>query len=132
VPYQHKDEVKALGAKWDRQEQSWYVPPGVDVSKFAKWPQGSAKTAAGEAQHAQGNPSIGLWLRHQEQKYEKGRRRSINGKKACINAGGNALSPIERSTCHLRQIAKQHLRCDQKGRFSQTSQTGRQLISVDQ
>lgn len=52
VPYKQKDDAKALGAKWDRQEQSWYVPAGVDAEPFAKWAQGSAITAAGEAQPA--------------------------------------------------------------------------------
>ena len=37
VPYREKEEAKALGAKWDRQEQAWFVPPGVDVVPFAKW-----------------------------------------------------------------------------------------------
>ena len=37
VPYKHKDEAKALGAKWDRKQQSWYVPPGVETAPFAKW-----------------------------------------------------------------------------------------------
>ena len=41
VPYREKEEAKALGAKWDRQEQAWFVPPGVDVVPFAQW----AKTA---------------------------------------------------------------------------------------
>ena len=37
VPYSQKDEAKALGARWDRQEQSWYVPAGVDPAPFARW-----------------------------------------------------------------------------------------------
>ncbi|MBK7673377.1 MAG: hypothetical protein IPJ27_00635 [Candidatus Accumulibacter sp.] len=37
VPYPQKDEAKALGARWDRQEQSWYVPAGVDPAPFARW-----------------------------------------------------------------------------------------------
>ena len=37
VPFRQKDQVKALGAKWDRQAQSWYVPAGVDPAPFAKW-----------------------------------------------------------------------------------------------
>ncbi len=37
VPYPHKDEAKALGARWDRQEQSWYVPASVDPAPFAQW-----------------------------------------------------------------------------------------------
>ncbi|MDB5533417.1 MAG: traC, partial [Hyphomicrobiales bacterium] len=39
VPFKQKDEAKALGAKWDRQEQSWYVPAGVDLEPLAKWAQ---------------------------------------------------------------------------------------------
>jgi putative DNA primase/helicase len=37
VPYKEKEEAKALGAMWDRQEQSWYVPVGKDAAPFAKW-----------------------------------------------------------------------------------------------
>ncbi|MBL8366991.1 MAG: DUF1738 domain-containing protein [Candidatus Accumulibacter sp.] len=37
VPYPQKDEAKALGARWDRQEQSWYIPAGVDSAPFARW-----------------------------------------------------------------------------------------------
>ncbi|MBN8447961.1 MAG: hypothetical protein J0M13_02990 [Candidatus Accumulibacter sp.] len=37
VPYPHKDEANALGARWDRQEQSWYVPASVDPAPFAQW-----------------------------------------------------------------------------------------------
>jgi putative DNA primase/helicase len=37
VPYKQKDEAKALGAKWDRQTGSWFVPDGVDPAPFEKW-----------------------------------------------------------------------------------------------
>lgn len=37
VPFREKDQAKALGARWDRREQSWYVPAGVDVGPFAQW-----------------------------------------------------------------------------------------------
>ena len=30
VPFSHKDEAKALGAKWDRVKKIWYVPDGVN------------------------------------------------------------------------------------------------------
>ena len=46
VPYREKEEAKALGAKWDRQEQSWYVPAGKDASAFAKWKQTEASDPA--------------------------------------------------------------------------------------
>lgn len=45
VPFKEKDEAKQLGARWDRQKQSWYVPPGVDAAPFAKWAQGGATAA---------------------------------------------------------------------------------------
>lgn len=56
VPFKEKNEAKQLGARWDRQQQSWYVPQGVDAAPFAKWAQVDAM-AAGEprsAQQAQG------------------------------------------------------------------------------
>lgn len=37
VPFKEKEQAKALGAKWDRQEQSWYVPANLDPVAFAKW-----------------------------------------------------------------------------------------------
>lgn len=37
VPYKERNEAKALGAKWDRTEQTWFVPKGVSLDKFAKW-----------------------------------------------------------------------------------------------
>jgi antirestriction protein ArdC/phage/plasmid primase-like uncharacterized protein len=40
VPYREKGEAKSLGARWDRQEQSWYIPLGVETALFTKWTQG--------------------------------------------------------------------------------------------
>jgi putative DNA primase/helicase len=37
VPYADKDAVKALGAKWDRNAKTWYVPPGADLTKLQQW-----------------------------------------------------------------------------------------------
>ena len=37
VPFSQKEEAKALGAKWDRQEQSWYIPPKLDPAQFVRW-----------------------------------------------------------------------------------------------
>jgi hypothetical protein len=37
VPFQEKDEVKALGARWDLDARSWYVPPGVGIERLARW-----------------------------------------------------------------------------------------------
>ncbi|WP_229458108.1 zincin-like metallopeptidase domain-containing protein [Massilia glaciei] len=49
VPYKEKEEVKALGAKWDRKDQSWYVPQHLDAAPFAKWAQQPAQMLAGES-----------------------------------------------------------------------------------
>ncbi|MEX3547661.1 MAG: zincin-like metallopeptidase domain-containing protein [Burkholderia sp.] len=59
VPFKQKDEAKALGAKWDRQEQSWYVPAGVDPAPFAKWAQGAATAAADAQQQPQATQAQG-------------------------------------------------------------------------
>jgi exodeoxyribonuclease VII large subunit len=37
VPFREKDDAKSLGARWDRDASSWYVPAGVDVAPFSKW-----------------------------------------------------------------------------------------------
>ncbi|MBF0325866.1 MAG: DUF1738 domain-containing protein [Alphaproteobacteria bacterium] len=42
VPFAEKDQAKAAGAKWDRQEKSWYVPEGLNPEPFAKWAAGAA------------------------------------------------------------------------------------------
>lgn len=54
VPYKEKNEAKGLGARWDRQQQSWYVPAGVDSAPFAKWKQEAAATE-GQQQERQQN-----------------------------------------------------------------------------
>jgi len=38
VPFQEKDVVKELGARWDRKRQSWYIPAEIsNHAPFAKW-----------------------------------------------------------------------------------------------
>lgn len=37
VPFREKDEAKALGARWDRREQAWYIPQGLDPAPFEKY-----------------------------------------------------------------------------------------------
>lgn len=37
VPFNEKDEAKALGARWDRQQRAWYVPQDKEPSLFQKW-----------------------------------------------------------------------------------------------
>ena len=37
VPFAEKDQAKALGAWFDRDTKTWFVPPGVDVTPFGAW-----------------------------------------------------------------------------------------------
>lgn len=37
VPYEEKEEAKALGARWDLARKTWYIPSGEDAMKFARW-----------------------------------------------------------------------------------------------
>jgi len=37
VPYEERQEAKALGARWDAVKKAWYVGPGVEPEKIAKW-----------------------------------------------------------------------------------------------
>jgi Domain of unknown function (DUF5710) len=37
VPFPDKEQVKARGARWDRDARSWYVPSNLDVEPFVHW-----------------------------------------------------------------------------------------------
>lgn len=37
VPYREKEQAKRLGARWDKDEKSWYAPEGADLAKLASW-----------------------------------------------------------------------------------------------
>jgi Domain of unknown function (DUF5710) len=37
VPFNEKDQAKALGARWNAESKHWYVPQGVDATPFEKW-----------------------------------------------------------------------------------------------
>lgn len=37
VDISEKDEAKALGAKWDSNLKSWFVPANEDINKFSRW-----------------------------------------------------------------------------------------------
>lgn len=41
VPFSEKDEAKALGARWDPANRTWYVPAGVDPGTFRRWLPGA-------------------------------------------------------------------------------------------
>ncbi|CAK0836482.1 unnamed protein product [Prorocentrum cordatum] len=37
VPFPEKDEAKALGAKWDPDQQKWFAEPGAGAAGVARW-----------------------------------------------------------------------------------------------
>lgn len=37
VPFEDKDEVKSLGAKWHSDRKKWFVPSDKDSQPFGKW-----------------------------------------------------------------------------------------------
>ncbi|MEP3246718.1 MAG: zincin-like metallopeptidase domain-containing protein [Sneathiella sp.] len=37
VPFDEKDEAKALGAKWDRKAKAWYARANVEIASVEKW-----------------------------------------------------------------------------------------------
>ena len=39
VPYDEKDDAKRLGARWDPNAQSWYIPAGADPEPLKRWRQ---------------------------------------------------------------------------------------------
>lgn len=37
VTFAQKEQVKALGARWDSVNRVWFVPDGMDLAPFAAW-----------------------------------------------------------------------------------------------
>lgn len=37
VPYAEKDQAKVLGARWNNDRKTWYVPDGQPTAPFEKW-----------------------------------------------------------------------------------------------
>ena len=37
VPFTEKNKAKKLGAKWDKDNKSWYISDKLDIKDFAKW-----------------------------------------------------------------------------------------------
>lgn len=47
--YRDREQVKALGARWDALQRRWYVPEGADLARFASWLPPAAAQPASEA-----------------------------------------------------------------------------------
>jgi hypothetical protein len=69
VPYAEKDKAKALGARWNAERKSWYVPDGTDAAPFEQWStpgDGGHKAAPGAGKESKdkvdsyiGKPTVG-------------------------------------------------------------------------
>ncbi|MGO9566162.1 MAG: strawberry notch-like NTP hydrolase domain-containing protein, partial [Desulfomonilaceae bacterium] len=51
VPFEEKEKVKSLGARWDKNLHAWFIPPGVDPESFAKWGRGAVEGQGGTQAH---------------------------------------------------------------------------------
>jgi Domain of unknown function (DUF5710) len=49
VPFNEKDQAKALGARWNAEAKLWYVPQGVEAAPFEKWLSSAPNTAPSKA-----------------------------------------------------------------------------------
>jgi exodeoxyribonuclease VII large subunit len=50
VPFVEKEQAKVHGARWDRDAQTWYAPPGTDLRNLKRWlPKGISKETADPA-----------------------------------------------------------------------------------
>lgn len=44
TPFAEKDQVKALGARWDAAKKLWYIENVADLAPFLRWiPRGTSK-----------------------------------------------------------------------------------------
>ena len=59
VPFAEKDEAKALGARWNGERKSWYVPDGKPVEPFERWlaPGGAGYVPAKPAASVSAKPT---------------------------------------------------------------------------
>lgn len=40
VPFSQKHQASSMGARWDPARNTWFVPDGIDASKFLQWMPG--------------------------------------------------------------------------------------------
>ena len=62
VAYAEKNDAKKLGARWDPQQQTWYVPPGLPLDEFARWLPKTPQEPAGTQEPADTGVSLSAFL----------------------------------------------------------------------
>ncbi len=115
VPFNEKESAKALGAKWDRNEQSWYAPPNLDIKLFSQWigESGEAKTkseriylAVPYDDRVAAKKSGALWDKQAKSWYigPKGSKESLSKWLTVTDAQDPALPPREEFTEALSSL----------------------------
>jgi exodeoxyribonuclease VII large subunit len=63
VPYAHKEEAKALGARWDTENRTWYAPPNTNLENLKRWlPEGVLVEDKQPVPSSDGQPQKGIAL----------------------------------------------------------------------
>lgn len=57
VPYAEKDEARRLGARWNAELKTWYVPSGGTLTTFERWlPKFEMKAPRGNGRKGKRKP----------------------------------------------------------------------------
>jgi hypothetical protein len=60
TPFEEKDTVKALGARWDAARKVWYITDVADLTPFLRWisdlEKATEKSPSGSVQKATSSP----------------------------------------------------------------------------
>ena len=72
VPYKERNQVKELGARWDRTQKSWYIPEGVVAKeKFSRWIANDNEKEAKMALPTQETTRLYLYVPYREKEEAK-------------------------------------------------------------
>ena len=127
VPYSEKDEAKALGAKWDKQEKSWFVEPGTDQAPFKKWLVPSQETRLDmnkvTAQFQDQASRLGLKI-DSPQADGKLHRVAVQGDKGGKKSGAYTLYPDGRPAGFI-----QNHKTGEKANFKYDGEIGKTIIT---
>jgi phage/plasmid primase-like uncharacterized protein len=126
VPYSEKDEAKALGAKWDKQEKSWFIAPGTDQAPFKKWlepVQDSLEMNKVTAQFQDQASRLGLKI-DSPQADGKLHRVAVEGDKGGKKSGAYTLYPDGRPAGFI-----QNHKTGEKANFKYEGELGKTVIT---
>lgn len=126
VPYSEKDEAKAMGAKWDKQEKSWFVESEIDQTPFKKWlepAQDSLDMNKVTAQFQDQASRLGLKI-DSPQADGKLHRVAVEGDKGGKKSGAYTLYPDGRPAGFI-----QNHKTGEKANFKYEGELGKTVIT---